>query len=210
MPRSPWKKVEQFFFALAFLLSTSKVGQEQIFLVSTMPKAPSMKLRTSKHGQDLFFCTPPPTFNAKNRRLNNKNFSNFVHGDLCMVHNNFFAFSLLLLASKVEGWKQKKLPWPHFEFLSFVLRVLGMVKIKFFGLSLLFLAPKVGGWKQKKLPQPHFEFLSFVLRVLSMSEIFLALHLPLLVPKVGGQAQKKMISTMFRTPSTNLRNSKCG
>jgi hypothetical protein len=34
--------------------------------------------------------------------------------------------------SKVGGWKPKKLPWPHFEFLSFVLGVLSMVEIKFF------------------------------------------------------------------------------
>jgi hypothetical protein len=41
------------------------------------------------------------------------------------------------------------------------------------------------------MPWPHFEFLSFVLGVLNMAEI-------------------NSFSAMFRTPSTKLRNSKCG
>jgi hypothetical protein len=32
-----------------------------------------------------------------------KNCSNFVHGDLGMVQNNFFALSLLFLMPKVKG-----------------------------------------------------------------------------------------------------------
>jgi hypothetical protein len=68
-----------------------------------------------------------------------------VHGDLGMVQNNFFALSLLFLMPKVKGWKEKKLPWPHFEFLSFVLGILSMAKINFFIVGLLLLASKVGG-----------------------------------------------------------------
>jgi hypothetical protein len=51
MPRSPWKKLEQFFLHLTSYFSTLKVGrQEQIILLLTMLKTPSTKLGTSKHG----------------------------------------------------------------------------------------------------------------------------------------------------------------
>jgi len=47
---------------------------------------------------------------------------------------------------KVGGWKQKKLHWAHFEFLSFVLGVLGMAKINF-----LWSWPPTSGAKSRRL-----------------------------------------------------------
>jgi hypothetical protein len=86
----------------------------------------------SMHDLGKTICAPPHTFSAKVGSWTQKNCSNFVHGYLAMVQSNFFAFNLLFLVPKVWGWKQINLPWPHFEFLSFVHKVLGMLKINLF------------------------------------------------------------------------------
>ncbi len=74
-----------------------------------MPKAPSMKLGSLKHGRGNFFGTPPPTFSAKSKRTKpKKNDLNHVQNSkhktykLKMWPKQFF----LLLASYF--WRQKQ------------------------------------------------------------------------------------------------------
>jgi len=49
-----------------------------------------------------------------------------------MIQGNVFALGLLFSVLKIRGYENLFLPWPHFEFLSFVLGVLSMCKIKIF------------------------------------------------------------------------------
>jgi hypothetical protein len=68
-----------------------------------MLKTPSTELGTHNMVGAFFLWSTSYFQCQKQEDEHNKNCSNFVHGDLGMVQNIFFAFSLLLLALKVKG-----------------------------------------------------------------------------------------------------------
>ncbi len=80
-----------------------------------MPKIPSTKFKSSKHGQGNFFCAPPPTFKSRKpkpkklilampRTLNTK-LRNSNHGE----GKKKFTLGLLFLVPRIGDQKQKKL-----------------------------------------------------------------------------------------------------
>jgi hypothetical protein len=99
MPKSPWKKLEQFVFAFALLFFMSKVGgKNKCFWFQPC--------QGSKHGTwnfkawlKQFFCTPPITFHA--RRLNIKT----IAPTLCMEIWALFKANVLFSIS--YSWCRK-------------------------------------------------------------------------------------------------------
>jgi hypothetical protein len=82
--------------------------------------------------ENNFFYSWPPTFGAKSRRPNTKKLLQLYAWRLGHGSKQFFCFQSPILDVESRRSKDFFLPWPYFEFPSFVLGVLNMANIKCF------------------------------------------------------------------------------
>jgi hypothetical protein len=129
-----------------------------------------------------------------------------VHGDLGIVQSKCFVFNFLFLVSKIGNWKQKNLPWLHFEFLSFVLRVLGMAEIYLF-----WSWPPIFNAKSRRLKV--FFLALATLRVFKLCAYSFKHGRNHFFCRSTSKSKrprpKKIKLAMLRTPNIKLGNSKC-
>ncbi len=186
-----------------------------------MPKGLNTELGSSKHGQGKTLCIWPPIYSTENRRPRAFFFLLLaMHGTPSTElesskHGQDKTFCVRPPTYSTESRRLRTILFffrPCMKLQAQSLEVQNMAHANFLVVNLLLSKLKVGCQEQKRnCFQPYLKFQAWILEVHSMVEIKkIAFGLLLSVPKVGSQDKTKLISTMHRTPSTKLKNSKHG